>query len=97
MLSQGVVSSDHPLQQEEVTAERRAKREEAFVAPEEDVAPTIEEKRKRKHSKDHEDADGRKERSKKKRKKEMDNFYKFQVHEKKRQGAFLGVFLFSGL
>ncbi|OCH95854.1 hypothetical protein OBBRIDRAFT_787700 [Obba rivulosa] len=34
--------------QDEVTAERRAKRAEAFVAPAEEAAPTVEEKRKRK-------------------------------------------------
>ncbi|RPD61985.1 ribosomal RNA assembly protein mis3 [Lentinus tigrinus ALCF2SS1-7] len=54
--------------QEEVTIERRAKRAEAFVAPEEDTAPTIEEKRKRKHTEAHEGADGRKEKSKKRKK-----------------------------
>ncbi|KAI0751299.1 hypothetical protein C8Q80DRAFT_1156520 [Daedaleopsis nitida] len=58
--------------QEEVTAERRAKRAEAFVAPEEDAAPTIAEKRKRKLSKDHEERAGLEERegSKKKKKKQ---------------------------
>ncbi|KAH9950079.1 ribosomal RNA assembly protein mis3 [Amylocystis lapponica] len=43
--------------QEEVTAGRRAQRAEAFVAPAEDAAPTIEEKRKRKREREKE-ADG---------------------------------------
>ncbi|PIL36715.1 hypothetical protein GSI_00404 [Ganoderma sinense ZZ0214-1] len=55
--------------QEEVTAERRAKRAEAFVAPEEDVALTVEEKRKRKHSKVEEDANLGDSTKKKKKKK----------------------------
>ncbi len=61
-------------QQEEVTAERRAKRAEAFVAPEEEAAPTIEEKRKRKHSKDKEEEgepESRKEKLKKKKTKKL--------------------------
>ncbi|KAJ3530417.1 hypothetical protein NM688_g7711 [Phlebia brevispora] len=44
--------------QEEVTAERRAKRAEAFVAPAESAAPTVEEKRRRKREKGVEDGDG---------------------------------------
>ncbi len=67
---QGLWSSDTSFQQEEVTAERRAKRAEVFVAPEEEAAPTIEEKRKRKHSSTREGADGLKDKSKKKRKKD---------------------------
>ncbi|TBU42129.1 hypothetical protein BD309DRAFT_866939 [Dichomitus squalens] len=55
--------------QEEVTAERQAKRAEAFVAPEEDAAPTIEEKRKRKHTREHGDNHGQDESAKKKKKK----------------------------
>ncbi|KAI0366378.1 hypothetical protein BV20DRAFT_971891 [Pilatotrama ljubarskyi] len=60
--------------QEEVTAERRAKRAEAFVAPEEQAAPTIEEKRKRKRDRAHEEDDNHdrevhEEKSKKKKKK----------------------------
>ena len=61
------------LQQEEVTAERRAKRAEAFVAPAESAAPTVEEKRRRKREKEAQDdgagegEDGAK-RKKKKRK-----------------------------
>ncbi|KAI0662988.1 hypothetical protein C8Q70DRAFT_1050693 [Cubamyces menziesii] len=59
--------------QEEVTAERRAKRAEAFVAPEEQAAPTIEEKRKRKRDQvqDHDNSNGadNEEKSKKKKKK----------------------------
>jgi len=38
--------------QAETTAKRRAERAEAFVAPEEDAAPTVDEKRKRKRTKD---------------------------------------------
>ncbi|KAF7792125.1 hypothetical protein EIP86_003155 [Pleurotus ostreatoroseus] len=59
--------------QEEVTAERRAKRAEAFVAPAESAAPTVEEKRRRKREKEAQDdgagegEDGAK-RKKKKRK-----------------------------
>ncbi|KAH9853834.1 hypothetical protein C2E23DRAFT_820667 [Lenzites betulinus] len=56
--------------QDEVTAERRAKRAEVFVAPEEEAAPTIEEKRKRKRDRVQEqDADGHDDKSKKKKKK----------------------------
>lgn len=62
------------LQQEEVTAERRAKRAEVFVAPEEEAAPTIDEKRKRKRDRTQEqsvdqDTEGHDEKSKKKKKK----------------------------
>ncbi|RDX53078.1 hypothetical protein OH76DRAFT_1344255 [Lentinus brumalis] len=63
-------ASKRKEKQEEVTAERRAKRAEVFVAPEEEAAPTIEEKRKRKHSSTREGADGLKDKSKKKRKKD---------------------------
>ncbi|KAJ8463451.1 hypothetical protein ONZ51_g10244 [Trametes cubensis] len=63
--------------QEEVTAERRAKRAEAFVAPEEQAAPTIEEKRKRKRDQvqDHDNSNGadNEEKSKKKKKKKRAN------------------------
>ncbi|KAH9921477.1 uncharacterized protein BXZ73DRAFT_91761 [Epithele typhae] len=62
--------------QEEVTAERRAKRAEAFVAPEEQVAPTIEEKRKRQHRKEQGDEAGRersKRRSGRQRMRTLDN------------------------
>ncbi|KAI0939089.1 Ribosomal RNA assembly protein mis3 [Taiwanofungus camphoratus] len=60
--------------QEQVTEERRAKRAEAFIAPVEEAAPTIEEKRKRKKEKEREwdemDEEGSsKEAKKKKRKK----------------------------
>ncbi|KAL1946640.1 hypothetical protein VTO73DRAFT_14744 [Trametes versicolor] len=60
--------------QEEVTAERRAKRAEVFVAPEEEAAPTIDEKRKRKRDRTQEqsvdqDTQGHDEKSKKKKKK----------------------------
>jgi len=41
--------------QEEVTAEKRAKRAEAYVAPAESAAPTVEEKRKRKRSRERQD------------------------------------------
>lgn len=41
--------------QEQVTEERRAKRAEAFVAPVEEVVPTVEEKRKRRREKETED------------------------------------------
>lgn len=41
--------------QEQVTEERRAKRAEAFVAPVEEAAPTVEEKRKRRREKETED------------------------------------------
>ncbi|EMD41007.1 hypothetical protein CERSUDRAFT_103362 [Gelatoporia subvermispora B] len=59
--------------QEEVTAERRAKRAEAFVAPTEEAAPTIEEKRKRRREEKEqeraEDREGEGHKSKKKKKK----------------------------
>lgn len=59
----------NPLQQEEVTAERRAKRAEAFVAPDEDAALTVEEKRKRKHARVEEEVNlGDSTKKKKKRK-----------------------------
>lgn len=57
------------LQQEEVTAERRAKRAEAFVAPDEEAAPTIDEKRKRKHAHENKDTEHSEEKPKKKKKK----------------------------
>lgn len=43
------------LKQEEVVAEKRAKRAEVFVAPSETAAPTVEEKKKRKRSRDQKD------------------------------------------
>jgi len=54
--------------QEEVTAEKQARRAEAFVAPAEAAAPTIEEKRRRKREKAHDD-EGEAEDDKSKRKK----------------------------
>ena len=61
------------LQQEEVAAERRAKRAEAFVAPAETAAPSVDEKRRRKREKEREEetsghAEGEQKRKKKKRK-----------------------------
>lgn len=55
-------------QSEEVTAERRAKRAEAFVAPAESAAPTVEEKQ-RKRGKEREDGDGGEDGAKRKKKK----------------------------
>jgi len=55
--------------QEEVTEKRRAERAEAFVAPVEDAAPTVEQKRKRKHEKGE---DAPKKSKKKKRKSEAE-------------------------
>ncbi|KAF7982309.1 hypothetical protein HWV62_28992 [Athelia sp. TMB] len=56
--------------QTETTAKRRAERAEAFVAPEEEAAPTVAEKRKRKRSKDDvEDVTPVEEGTKKKKKK----------------------------
>ncbi|GBE79186.1 KRR1 small subunit processome component [Sparassis crispa] len=55
--------------QEEITAERRAKRAEAFIAPTEEAAPTIEEKRKRKRDRDGMDGEGGSRKSKAKKKK----------------------------
>ena len=46
------------LQQEEVTAERRAKRAEVFVAPAETAAPSVDEKRRRKREKEREGETG---------------------------------------
>lgn len=58
------------LQQEEVTAERRAKRAEAFVAPTEMAAPSVNEKRRREREKEQEvDGDGERDNSKRKKKK----------------------------
>ncbi|TFY54306.1 hypothetical protein EVJ58_g8939 [Rhodofomes roseus] len=59
--------------QEQVAEERRFKRAEAFVAPVEDAAPTVEEKRKRRREQQVEEAaphddSGRKEKKKKKKK-----------------------------
>ncbi|KAH9843680.1 uncharacterized protein C8Q71DRAFT_729586 [Rhodofomes roseus] len=59
--------------QEQVAEERRVKRAEAFVAPVEDAAPTVEEKRKRRREQQVEEAaphddSGRKEKKKKKKK-----------------------------
>ena len=55
------------LQQTEAAAEKHAKRAEAFVAPVETAAPTIEEKRKRKRSQEEkaEDEEGSKKAKKK--------------------------------
>lgn len=44
------VVDGYGLQQEEVAAERRAKRAEVYVAPAESAAPSVEEKRKRKRT-----------------------------------------------
>ncbi|GJE84743.1 ribosomal RNA assembly protein krr1 [Phanerochaete sordida] len=56
--------------QEEVTAEKQAKRAEAFVAPAETAAPTVEEKRRRKREKAHDDeGDAEDDKSKRKKKK----------------------------
>lgn len=57
------------FQQAETTAKRRAARAEAFVAPEEDVAPTVDEKRKRKRPKEVDEPDVIEESKKKKKKK----------------------------
>ncbi|KAI0092572.1 hypothetical protein BDY19DRAFT_925034 [Irpex rosettiformis] len=57
---------------EEVTAERRARRAEAFVAPIETAAPSVDEKRRRKREKDREEdghGDGEGERKRKKKRK----------------------------
>ncbi|KAH9912705.1 uncharacterized protein B0H18DRAFT_1052614 [Fomitopsis serialis] len=64
--------------QEQVIEERRAKRAEAFVAPVEDVAPTVQEKRKRRREQPAEDAstahdEERKEKKKKKKKAKVEN------------------------
>ena len=67
-VARGMIFCSSGFQQEEVTAERLAKRAEAFVAPEEEFAPTIEEKRKRKHVRDQDHSDGA-EKAKKKKKK----------------------------
>ncbi|PSS36879.1 hypothetical protein PHLCEN_2v1307 [Hermanssonia centrifuga] len=62
--------------QEEVTAERRAKRAEVFVAPSETAAPTVDEKRRRKREKEKEVEHGAEEedgtKKKKKRRKTTD-------------------------
>lgn len=64
------VPDDLCLQQEEVTAERQAKRAEAFVAPAETAAPSVEEKRRRKREKAAEDeGEGEDDKSKRKKKK----------------------------
>lgn len=55
------------LQQAEATHKRRAERAEAFVAPEEDVAPTVEEKRKRRHAEVNDEEDTVKSKKKKKK------------------------------
>lgn len=58
------------VQQEEVTAERQAKRAEAFVAPAETAAPSVEEKRRRKRDKaNEEEEEGGEDKSKRKKKK----------------------------
>ena len=58
------------LQQEEVTVEKQAKRAEAFVAPAETAAPTVEEKRRRKRDKAQDDeGEGEDDKSKRKKKK----------------------------
>ncbi|KAI0734970.1 hypothetical protein C8Q72DRAFT_805825 [Fomitopsis betulina] len=60
--------------QDQIAEERRAKRAEAFVAPVEDAAPTVDEKRKRRREQDLEEAstlardEGRKEKKSKKKK-----------------------------
>jgi ribosomal RNA assembly protein len=63
-------------QQEEVAAERRAKRAEAFVAPTETAAPSVNEKRRRKREKERTDEtdgdEGDKSQRKKKRRKTAD-------------------------
>ncbi|OAX39139.1 hypothetical protein K503DRAFT_690266 [Rhizopogon vinicolor AM-OR11-026] len=55
--------------QAEATLKRRAERAEAFVAPEEEAAPTVEEKRKRRHA----EADGEDGKARSKKKKKKDN------------------------
>lgn len=60
------------LQQEEVTAERRAKRAEVFVAPTETAAPTIDEKRRRKREKEKGDAEGEGDGTRKKKKRKTE-------------------------
>jgi ribosomal RNA assembly protein len=47
----------HISQQAETTAQRQAERAQAFVAPQEVAAPTVEEKRKKRKHKNAEDAD----------------------------------------
>ncbi|KAF7331705.1 90S preribosome/SSU processome component KRR1 [Mycena kentingensis (nom. inval.)] len=59
--------AERKQKQAETTAKRRAERAEAFVAPVEEAAPTIEQKRKRKAAE--EEAGGDEERTKKKKKK----------------------------
>lgn len=60
-------------QQEEVTAEKRAKRAEAYIAPAETAEPTVEEKRKRKREKESEGGgDGEKTKKKKKKHKKVE-------------------------
>lgn len=56
-------------QQAEATLKRRAERAEAFVAPQEEAAPTVEEKRKRRHA----EVDGADGTAKSKKKKKKDN------------------------
>ncbi|TFL00618.1 hypothetical protein BDV98DRAFT_569310 [Pterulicium gracile] len=57
--------------QEETTAQRRAERAEAFVAPKEDVAPTVEEKRRKRAAREEDEA-GKGEKPQKKKKKRKD-------------------------
>ncbi len=59
-------------QQEEVTAEKRAKRAEAYIAPAETAEPTVEEKRKRKREKESESGGDREKAKKKKKHKKVE-------------------------
>ena len=59
------------LQQAETTAQRQAERAEAYVAPEEDAAPTVEEKRKRKHREEKKDTEVQDKSEKKKKKRKV--------------------------
>lgn len=70
MLTQSVLLQ----QQAEVTSERKAQRQEVFVAPVEEAAPTVEEKRDKKKKKDKvvEDVDVPSEKSKKRKRKERE-------------------------
>jgi ribosomal RNA assembly protein len=61
------------LQQAEATLKRRAERAEAFVAPQEEAAPTVEEKRKRRHV----DVDGEDGTAKSKKKKKKDSIAEY--------------------
>lgn len=58
------------MQQSAVTAERQAKRAEAFVAPVEKAEPTVEEKLKKKRKVRDTGAEGEEKREKKKKKKQ---------------------------